>query len=618
MKIFRFLAMPALLCATALAADPIVTLSTKTMLFGSQTVGTTSAFKSVTVTNSGTSALTITSIVASANFGETTNCGATIPAGKRCAIKVTFSPTTTGVLNGTVTITDNAAGSPQIIKLRGTGVAQGMGVIQHIVFMIKENRTFDNYFGTFPGADGASTCTISTGQTIPLGHTPDQVRDMGHNWGDAVLAMDGGKMDKFDLVQWGNINGDYMSCSQYVQTDLPNYWTYAQTFTLADHFFSSLQGPSFPNHLYTIAAQSNGVISDNYNPTTADPNYGCDARTGTTVQVLNPNGTFSFVKPCFTITTLADLLQDAGVSWLYYAPGEGQSGYLWNTLDAISQIRNGPLWTTNDVPYTQFITDAQNGTLPAFSWLVQPGNVSEHPPSSLCAGENWSVEQLNAVMQGPDWNSTVVFLTWDDFGGFFDHVGPPSVDAFGLGPRVPFIVISPYALANHISSTQYEFSSVLKFVEERFNLPNLGQRDANPNLSDLTDAFDFNQAPLPPLVLTPRTPCPAAGAVGTLSQVSIAFGNQVVGTPSKPKVVTLTNTGSATLTVSSITFSLIGNFTETDNCSTPLAPTASCTINIVFTPKTTGNKASVLEIFDNGTNAPQTARLLGTGVTGTD
>jgi phospholipase C len=212
----------------------------------------------------------------------------------------------------------------------------------------------------------------------------------------------------------------------------------------------------------------------------------------------------------------------------------------------------------------------------------------------------------------------VVFLTWDDFGGFFDHVGPPSVDAFGLGPRVPFIVISPYALANHISSTQYEFSSVLKFVEERFNLPNLGQRDANPNLSDLTDAFDFTQAPLPPLVLTPRNPCPAAGPVGTLSQVSIAFGDQVVGTPSKPKVVTLTNTGSANLTVSSITFSLLGNFTETDNCSTPLAPTASCTINIVFTPKTTGNKASVLEIFDDGTNAPQTARLLGTGVTGTD
>jgi phospholipase C len=485
-----------------------------------------------------------------------------------------------------------------------------MDLIQHIVFMIKENRSFDNYFGTFPGADGATTCTVSTGQTIPLGHTPDQVRDMGHFWADAVKAMDGGKMDKFDLVQWGNINGDYLSCSQYTQADLPNYWTYAQTFTLADHFFSSLQGPSFPNHLYTVAAQSNGVISDNYNPTTADPNYGCDARAGTTVQILNSDGTYTYVKPCFTIQTLADLLQNAGLSWRYYAPGKGQSGYLWNTLDAISQIRNGPLWKTNDVPYAQFLTDAQKGNLPAFSWLVPPGNVSDHPPSSVCAGENWTVQQLNAIMQGPDWNSTVVFLTWDDFGGFFDHVAPPSVDIYGLGPRVPFIIISPYALPNHISTTQYEFSSVLKFAEERFNLPNLGQRDANPNLNDLTDSFDFTQTPLPPLVLSPRTPCPPPGPVGTLSLVSIAFGNQTVGTKSAPKPVTLTNTGSASLTVSNITAGR--NFSETNNCST-VAPNASCTINIVFQPTTKGNKGAVLEIFDNGTNAPQTARLLGTG-----
>jgi phospholipase C len=411
-------------------------------------------------------------------------------------------------------------------------------------------------------------------------------------------------------VQWGNINGDYMSCSQYTQADLPNYWTYAQTFTLADHFFSSLHGPTFPNHLYTVAAQSNGVISNNYNPTTADPNYGCDARTGTTVQILNSDGTYSYVKPCFTIQTLADLLQSAGLSWRYYAPGKGQSGYLWNTLDAISQIRNGPLWKTNDLPYTQFLTDAQNGQLPAFSWLVQPGNVSDHPPSSVCAGENWTVQQLNAIMQGPDWNSTVVFLTWDDFGGFYDHVPPPSVDTFGLGPRVPFIIISPYALPNHISTTQYEFSSVLKFAEERFNLPNLGARDANPSLNDLTDSFDFTQAPLPPLVLSPRSPCPPPGPVGTLSLVALAFGNQTVGTKSAPKPVTLTNTGSANLIVSNVTIGR--NFSETNNCTT-VAPNASCTINIVFQPTTKGNKGAVLEIFDNGTNAPQTARLLGTG-----
>ena len=609
MKIIRSLALQALCCATMLAQGPVVTLSAHSLTFANQVIGTTSGSQSVTLTNSGTSVLSISSIVPSAGFGETNNCGSSVPNGGQCSINVTFSPTTTGPISGSVTITDNAVGSPQAIGLSGTGI-RGIDQIQHIVFMVKENRSFDNYFGTFPGADGATTCTVSTGQTIPLGHTPDQVRDMGHFWPDATTAIDGGKMDKFDLVQWGNINGDYMSCSQYTQADLPNYWTYAQTFTLADHFFSSLHGPTFPNHLYTVAAQSNGVISNNYNPTTADPNYGCDARTGTTVQILNSDGTYSYVKPCFTIQTLADLLQSAGLSWRYYAPGKGQSGYLWNTLDAISQIRNGPLWKTNDLPYTQFLTDAQNGQLPAFSWLVQPGNVSDHPPSSVCAGENWTVQQLNAIMQGPDWNSTVVFLTWDDFGGFYDHVPPPSVDTFGLGPRVPFIIISPYALPNHISTTQYEFSSVLKFAEERFNLPNLGARDANPSLNDLTDSFDFTQTPLPPLVLSPRSPCPPPGPVGTLSLVALAFGNQTVGTKSAPKPVTLTNTGSANLIVSNVTIGR--NFSETNNCTT-VAPNASCTINIVFQPTTKGNKGAVLEIFDNGTNAPQTARLLGTG-----
>lgn len=607
--IIRSLALQALCCATVLAQGPVVTLSAHSLTFAKQVIGTTSGSQSVTLTNSGTSALSISSIVPSAGFGETNNCGSSVPNGAQCSINVTFSPTTTGPISGSVTITDNAAGSPQAIGLRGTGI-RGIDQIQHIVFMVKENRSFDNYFATFPGADGATSCTVSTGQTIPLGHTPDQVRDMGHFWADAVKAMDGGKMDKFDLVQWGNINGDYMSCSAYSQADLPNYWTYAQTFTLADHFFSSLQGPSLPNHLYTVAATSNRVISDNFNPTTADPNYGCDAKTGTTVQILNSDGTYSFVKPCFTIQTLADLLQNAGLSWRYYAPVKGTSGYLWNTLDAISQIRNGPLWKTNDLPYTQFLTDAQNGQLPAFSWLVQPGNVSDHPPSSVCAGENWTVQQLNAIMQGPDWNSTVVFLTWDDFGGFYDHVPPPSVDTFGLGPRVPFIIISPYALPNHVSTTQYEFSSVLKFAEERFNLPNLGARDANPSLNDLTDSFDFTQTPLPPLVLSTRNPCPPPGPVGTLNLVAIAFGNQTAGTKSAPKPVTLTNTGSANLVVSNITIGR--NFSQTNNCST-VAPTGSCTINIVFQPATKGNKAAVLEIFDNGTNAPQTARLLGTG-----
>jgi phospholipase C len=604
-----------LLCATMLGQSA-VTLSPSNLTFPSQLVSTTSSIRKVTLENTGTATLVISNIAASTNFAETNNCQAPVPPGHKCAIEVTFTPLTTGTLTGAVTITDNATGSPQSVGLTGIGI-QGMDLIKHIVFIVKENRTFDNYFGTFPGADGATSCTVSTGQTIPLSHTPDQVRDMGHFWQDAVTAMDcNGQvpqtcpMNQFDLVQWGNIGGDYMSCSQYQQSDLPNYWTYAQTFVLGDHMFSSLQGPSFPNHLYTVAAQSAGVISDNYNPASADPNYGCDAKPGTTVEVLSTGGQTSYVRPCFTIQTLADLLQAAGVNWLYYAPGEGQSGYLWNTLDAISQIRNGPLWKTNDVPYTQFLTDAQGGTLPAFSWLVEPSNVSEHPAASVCAGENWTVQQVNAVMQGPEWNSTAIFLTWDDFGGFFDHVSPPYEDIYGLGPRVPFIIISPYAKPGYISHTQYEFASIIKFVEERFNLPSLGQRDANPDLNDMTDSFDFTQSPLAPLVLSTRT-CPPGGPVGSLSLLTMSFGTQKVGTSGSPVPLTVTNTGSSDLTFSSIVITN-NDFSQTNNCTT-LAANASCTIEIVFQPQQTGNIAGVIELFDNGTNAPQTARLLGTG-----
>ena len=139
------------------------------------------------------------------------------------------------------------------------------------------------------------------------------------------------------------------------------------------------------------------------------------------------------------------------------------------------------------------------------SWLVVSADKSEHPPASVCVGENWTVQQLNAVMQGPDWKSTAVFLTWDDFGGFYDHVPPPQVDNFGFGPRVPLLIISPYAKVGFIAHTFYEFSSVLKFIEERFGLPPLTDRDSAAN--DMLDSFDFDQRSLPPLILEQRQ-CP--------------------------------------------------------------------------------------------------------------
>ena len=380
--------------------------------------------------------------------------------------------------------------------------------IQHIVFLIKENRTFDQYFGTFPGADGATSGKTSEGKTVQLSHATDVAPyDIGHSWKDAILAIDGGRMGKFDLVANGNSGGYLLPYTQFVESDIPNYFTYARNFTLADRMFSSLSGPSFPNHLFTVAAQSGGVI-DNPHPTVAP--WGCDSDDDQTVVVdhreVKPaqDEVITAQAPCFDFKTLADTLETAHISWKYYAPGKGEYGYQWSTLDAIKHIRTGPLWKEHVVSDAQFISDAQSGNLPAVSWLVT-GEASEHPPHSVCQGENWTVRQLNTLMQGPDWSSTVVFLTWDDFGGFYDHVPPPAIGAYSLGPRVPLLIISPYSRKGYISHEQYEFSSFLKFAETRFDLPALTDRDRRAN--DMLDSFDFDQQPLPALLLQQHS-CP--------------------------------------------------------------------------------------------------------------
>jgi phospholipase C len=384
---------------------------------------------------------------------------------------------------------------------------KGLDKIEHVVFIVKENRTFDNYFGTFPGADGATSGKISTGELISVRQAPDMTpRDIDHSYQAAVEAIDGGAMDRFDLITGGNVNGDYLAYSQYHESDIPNYFTYARNFVLADAFFSSLEGPSFPNHLYTVGAQSNRAIN---NPSNNMGRWGCDSPANSRVQTLEEPGEFGSVYPCFDFDTLADRLEEEGLSWKYYAPGQDQSGYIWSALDAIRHIRLTSLWQQHVVATAQFVQDAQNGQLPAVSWLVVGGGLSEHPPASVCMGENWTVEQLNAVMSGPDWNSTVVFLTWDDFGGFYDHVAPPVVDNFGFGPRVPLLIVSPWAKRGHISHTTLEFSSVLKFIEERFDLDSLTERDQDAN--DLIDSFNFDHLPREPLLLQTRQ-CPGATA----------------------------------------------------------------------------------------------------------
>jgi phospholipase C len=295
---------------------------------------------------------------------------------------------------------------------------------------------------------------------------------------------------------------------------IPNYWALAQNYVLDDNAFTSLEGPSFPNRLFTISGASGPDLQHEAieNPNSSGP-WGCDSATTTTVRLYNGSN----VYPCFSFASLADEMTTAGVSWKYYAPVKGESGYIWNAPDALSQMRFSSEWQ-NDVPWQQFATDAAAGNLPSFSWLVPPGGYSDHPSASICKGENWSVNAIDAVMNGPDWASTAIVLTWDDWGGFYDHVPPPPVDGVGYGLRVPLLVISPYAYASdnsgnvHISHDQVEFSSVLKLAEEVFNLPSLGTRDASAG--DLLKLLDFSKVHNPALPPQQRT-CPTGGASNT-------------------------------------------------------------------------------------------------------
>lgn len=398
--------------------------------------------------------------------------------------------------------------------------------IRHIVILVKENRTFDNYFGTFPHADGATYGRLSDGRLVRLTHTPDHtLLDISHQGDAARQAVNNGQMDRFDTLPGAMQNGQDVAMSQLYRSDIPNYWRYADAFTLMDHFFSTINGPSFPNHLVTVAGTSHNT-DDNplYN---THHSWGCDSGKYTTVGAANPHtGQTYRIFPCFNITTLPDLLQKKGISWKYYSPGKFQSGYIWSALDAIKHVRYSKLWHTNVVPTADFVNDARDGKLPAVSWLVESEQNSEHPPYSSCVGENWTVRELNAVMAGPDWRSTAVFVTWDDFGGFYDHVPPPHFDFISYGPRVPAIVISPYARAHFVDHRRYDFASILRYIENKFRLRHLSTYDRRA--ASIGQAFNFRQQPLAPLQLQPRT-CPA-GAVSS----STALTGDVTHVSTKP------------------------------------------------------------------------------------
>jgi phospholipase C len=415
--------------------------------------------------------------------------------------------------------------------------------IKHIVIIVRENHSFDNLFGTFPGADGATKYPLLSGKRVPLGRTPDHLfLDIAHAGSTASFAVDGGRMDRFNQLPGAIQNGKDIADSQYRQSDIAAYWEYARQFTLDDHFFSTIMGPSFPNHLVTIAASSNNVVDNPLGQTVHA--WGCDSGQYSVVTLMDPNtGKKSLVKPCFNIATMADTLQKAKVSWGYYAPTQYHSGYIWSSLDAIKHIRYSSLWKSNVRPDTSFIGDVKSGKLPAVSWLVTNEGASDHPPYSICMGQNWTVQRVNAIMQSRYWKDTLVVLTWDDFGGFFDHVAPPVTSVISLGPRVPTILLSPYARSHYIDRRPLNFGSILKFVEDDFHLPPLTAVDRSA--ASVGSVLNFKQAPQSPMVLK-TTACPAGANVHNAT-ISGTFAKLVPTKGLKEMLIRLKGSNVATL-----------------------------------------------------------------------
>jgi len=378
-------------------------------------------------------------------------------------------------------------------RLSAPRARAAMTPVEHVVIVVKENHTFDNYFGRFPGAEGATSGRLSSGEEVELTDAPDALPiDLGHSHADGLKAINGGKMDGFDQVHNGSYQGYHFGYTQYDESSIPHYWAYAKAFTLCDHYFTSVLGPSFPNHLHTVAAQSGGGFD---NPEGSFL-WGCDAPQGTLMPIVTADGSVENVFPCFDFRTAADLLNEKGLSWKMYAPQDKTVSV--EAFGAIASVRLSDQWATHVVSTREFFKDASQGTLPNVSWFVPEILFSDHPPLSVSQSELDTVRLVNAVGNSALWNSSAILLTWDDFGGFYDHVAPPQIDAIGLGPRVPTLVISPFARPGFVCDTQFEHASLVKFLELNFGLGSLGQRDVAAN--DMMDCFDFGQRPRAPLL----------------------------------------------------------------------------------------------------------------------
>ena len=395
--------------------------------------------------------------------------------------------------------------------------------IRHVVIIVQENRSFDNLFQNYPGANVQSYGYTHTGQKVTL--TPRELQapyDINHGFERALQSIDyanGEAMDGFDLAPCNPPGCPALIQYTYVpQRQIKPYWDMAQQYVLADNHFASDLDASFEGHQYLIAGQSNATYDIPNSPTA---NWGCDSGKGANIPLLDTSTipgtpTHNTVYPCFDppnspteYLTLADELDQAKLTWHYYAPAIGSSGafggYIWSAYDAVKHIRRGKDWKRSvRSPETSIFNDLSANFLANVSWVAPDYANSDHPGVGYKTGPSWVASVVNAIGRSQFWDSTAIFITWDDWGGLYDHVPPPLLDYDGLGIRVPLIVVSPYALGPTgsqpaVAHTQYEFGSILKFIETNFGLAPMNA----PNGSDVrannfgSDVFNFSQQPRP-------------------------------------------------------------------------------------------------------------------------
>jgi phospholipase C len=396
--------------------------------------------------------------------------------------------------------------------------------IQHIVIIFQENRSPDNLFHDAnlmaAGADIASTGTDSNGNVItldPVSMTAPY--DLDHAHAAWIKEWDNGTMHGANRVFVGSCNPPAPNCPppnpqfKYVDpSEIAPYFTLAETYTFGDHMFQTNQGPSFPAHQFIISgtsapsATSNLFVAENPLPyPLAGDHTGCTAPSNVFVQLIDPSGDESqTMYPCFDHATLTDLLNSNKISWRYYAP---LAGSIWTGPNAIKHMCvpsadathcTGTDWTGSVVlKSSQALTDIGQGQLAAVTWVIPTGQASDHPGLTDGSGPSWVASVVNAIGNSPFWSNTAIIITWDDWGGWFDHVPPPSIyNSYEYGFRVPLIVVSPYAKPKYISHMTHDFGSILKFVESTFNLSTVDPSYADARADDLSDCFDFTQTPL--------------------------------------------------------------------------------------------------------------------------